>query len=108
MYTNYSKMGNTPEEEIVHTEVEETVIDNVELPVDEPEDVENDILLGNVTGCTKLNVRQEPVADGAIIGTLPVSTEVMIDEAESTEDFYKICTASGMEGYCIKEYITVQ
>lgn len=108
MYTNYSKMGNPSEEELIYTEVEETAVDDTVLTVDEPENVENDILLGNVTGCAKLNIRQEPIAYGAIIGTLPVSTEVMIDEADSTEDFYKVCTASGMEGYCVKEYITIQ
>lgn len=104
MYTNYSKIGDTYEEDpIIQDDV---VIDEPDLDADV--DTGDDILLGNVAGCAKLNVRQKPVADGAIIGTLPVSAEVMIDETESTEDFYKVCTASGMEGYCMKEYITIQ
>lgn len=107
MYTNYNKMGTTPEEELDHTEVEE-MDEGVNEAIEETEPETPDILLGNVTGCTKLNVRQEPVANGMIIGTLPVSSEVMIDESESTEDFYKVCTASGMEGYCVKRFITIQ
>lgn len=113
MYTNYNKMG-APTEELDHIEAEEFVSqDNVATTIDEPmldneTATTDDILLGNVVRCAKLNVRKEPIADAMIVGTLSVSSEVMIDEAESTEDFYKVCTASGMEGYCVKEYITIQ
>ena len=27
---------------------------------------------------------------------------------ESTEDFYKICTESGINGYCLKKFIEIQ
>ena len=36
------------------------------------------------------------------------SSEVEIDLGNSTDDFYKICTASGAEGYCQKEFITIK
>ena len=31
-----------------------------------------------------------------------------IDAGESTEDFYKIYTAIGAEGFCQKEFITIK
>jgi hypothetical protein len=32
----------------------------------------------------------------------------MIDEKESTEEFYKVCTAAGIEGFCMKKFIAIQ
>jgi len=40
-----------------------------------------------------------------VICTINCHAEVEIDELESTDDFYKICTASGVEGYCMKKFI---
>lgn len=64
--------------------------------------------VGIVTGCSKLNVREEPKTDSAIISEIPCQAEVMIEEAESTEDFYKVCTSFGVEGFCMKKYIVVK
>jgi hypothetical protein len=33
--------------------------------------------------------------------------EVAINKEESTAEFYKVCTASGVEGFCMKKFITV-
>ena len=64
-------------------------------------------LTGRVTA-TKLNVREEPVTDAAnILGTLNKGAEVLIDEVESTEDFYKVCTEKGLGGFCMKQFIQV-
>jgi len=68
----------------------------------------NDILLGIVTGCEKLNVRKEPSSTAAIICEIENRTEVMIEEVESTEDFYKVCTASGIDGFCMRKFIEIQ
>lgn len=68
----------------------------------------NTAKVGIVTGCSKLNVREEPKTDSAIISEIPCQAEVMIEEAESTEDFYKVCTSFGVEGFCMKKYIVVK
>lgn len=62
---------------------------------------------GIVVDCVKLNVRKAPAADAAIICTIPRETEVVISEEESTEEFYKVYTASGIEGFCMKQYISI-
>lgn len=62
---------------------------------------------GIVTDCVKLNVRSEP--DGTdtnnVITTIDALTEVEIDMKESTDTFFKIRTADGIEGFCMREYI---
>lgn len=65
-------------------------------------------IIGHVVDCTKLNVRKDPDADAEILGTIPAGAEVMIDESESTDDFYNVCAASGFEGFCVKRFIAVE
>ena len=62
---------------------------------------------GCVTDCENLNIREEPSLDAGIVGTISGSTNLMVYEEESTDDFYKICTTSGVEGFCMKRYITL-
>ena len=94
--TNYS--NPEPNETVVEKTVE---MDEV---VEEPVAPKKEIL-GVVTECVILNVRKEPNADAEIVTKILLGTEVMVDETESTEDFYKICTGSGAEGYCMKQFI---
>lgn len=61
-----------------------------------------------VIDCRKLNVREEPKADANVVDTIDVNSEVMIDMTESTDEFYKIHTASGLEGFCMRKYIKTQ
>ena len=49
----------------------------------------------------------DPDADAEILGTIPAGAEVMIDESESTDDFYNVCAASGFEGFCMKQFVEV-
>ena len=64
-------------------------------------------VLGIVHNCLTLNIREEPEKDAGVVCSISCLTEVMVDENESTDEFYKICTASGIEGYCMKKYISV-
>lgn len=68
----------------------------------------NTAKVGIVAGCSKLNIREEPKTDSAIISEISCQAEVMIEEAESTEDFYKVCTPFGVEGFCMKKYIVIK
>lgn len=66
---------------------------------------------GVVTDCIKLNVRSTPENDPSnvnVLGTIECLTGVLIDEAASTDDFYKVQTESGLEGFCIKKYIAIE
>lgn len=66
-----------------------------------------DMLIG-VVNCLRLHIYSEPNLDSDIVCKVRYSTEVEIDLSNSTEDFYKICTAIGAEGFCQKELITIK
>lgn len=65
------------------------------------------IVSGTVTDCEKLNVRSNP--DGTdpdnVITTINALSEVEVNVKESTDTFFKIRTADGIEGFCMREYI---
>ena len=65
-------------------------------------------LTGVVSGCEKLNLREKASKDSSVLLILNKDTELTIDTAASTEDFYKVCTSSGVEGYCVKKFITIK
>ena len=116
-YTKYAKTQDEPAMAIIDAPSFEEVIEPVETAeVVEPiEAVEPAIetaietapapKIGRVFGCTSLNVRKAPKTNAVVICTINCHAEVEIDELESTDDFYKICTASGIEGYCMKKFI---
>lgn len=63
---------------------------------------------GVVVDCAKLNVREAPQLDAEVVCTINRETEVMIYEQESTDEFYKVCLASGIEGFCMKKFICLR
>ena len=87
-------------DELDELELEDEEIEEVELEEDE-------VILGVVDNCGKLNVRFRPNPHSDVECVLDADAEVMIDEDESTNEYYKVITASGVEGYCLKKYITV-
>lgn len=64
-------------------------------------------VLGLVRDCANLRVRKAPDDKAEVLGIVPVDTEVMIDEEESTGEFYKVYTDSGLEGFCMRQYIAI-
>lgn len=119
-YTRYSKDSIESKkpvesaEPIKPVEIEEAV-ENVVEPVAEPEmEVaqepkveEANYVTGIVKDCLKLNVREDPYPTAMILGAVAESSELIVDKAASTEDFYKVCTPVGLEGYCMKQFITI-
>lgn len=66
---------------------------------------------GNRTGianCLRLHIFSEPNLESEIVCKVRYLTEVAIDLNNSTEDFYKVHTAVGAEGFCQKDLITVK
>jgi hypothetical protein len=117
-YTKYSNFSKPQEAPVVEPEVkvEETSVvteepvatpdPEVVVPVQETEE-DNDDIIGVVDGCSKLNVRKEANAEAAVLATLSKGAKVKVDIDESTDDFYKVCTEAGVEGYCMKKYINI-
>ncbi len=101
-YTKYSK------EPAVERKVAETLtLEVIEEAVEKVQEPEAKPTVGIVTDCAKLNVRKEPHANAEVAFVINAATNLVVIEEESTEDFYKICTAAGTEGYCMKRYITL-
>ena len=101
-YTRFAKPENVVINDLVHRE-----------PVEPVESVEPEVIeeveptIGVVVDCLKLNVREDAETGASIVGTINASTELIIDMAQSTSEFYKVITSSGIEGFCMKKFIRV-
>lgn len=91
-------------------------VEQVEIPVETPvetksvepvEPIKPEPIEGTVN-CEKLNVRSDSTIDSDPVGVINRDSKVFIYENESTDEFYKVCTATGLEGYCMKKFISVQ
>ena len=61
-----------------------------------------------IVECLRLHIFAEPNLDSEIVCKIRFATEVMVDIENSTEDFYKIYTAIGAEGFCQKDHILIK
>lgn len=117
-YTKYSREPQVTKEPVIEPVQEPEVETPAVEPVQEPEVkpapqhvIESTTFpatttkAGFVYGCTRLNVRSEPSSTASILCEIENKTEVEIDLDNSTDDFYKVCLASGIEGFCVKSYI---
>ena len=119
-YTNYSTPKTNPaqDESIpVNQEVknENPVNDNVTAddPITKaaevvPEPEEAPTVIGTVVDCVRLRVRESASSNAEVICEIPKDSDVLIDENESTDEFYKVCTESGAEGFCMKKFIALK
>lgn len=120
--TPFSKQNNAPVEE-VNNEVMDNQITIDEVVAEEPvEAVENpevvevieeavvapSTTIGVVSGCGKLNVREEASMEADIVTVISQGTQATVNLAESTEDFYSVITIDGKVGYCLKKFITIK
>ena len=103
---------NEVEESI--NETEETT-EEVTEEVTEPDvivpgienNVENNEVIGKISGFEKLYVRKEASKDSEPVGIVTDKDDLSIDIARSTDDFYKVITSNGLEGYCVKEFVKI-
>lgn len=65
------------------------------------------VVLGkvNIPDDKTLNVRSEASIDSEPLTTINAHSEIVILD-NSYADWYKVCTATGIEGYVLKEYVT--
>lgn len=92
---------NKPE---THTYVEEVEFCGLE-EVSEATPTE---VIGMVTGCRQLNIRKEPRLDADVLCYVPVNSELAINTAESTDEWLRVFTATGVEGYCMSKYVFIK
>ena len=91
-YKNYSKPNNQVEEPQI---AEEEVIKPKKQ------------MIGVVIDCSSLNIRAKSNINSEIIATVKAGTELLINEDESVNEWYKVCTEAGIEGFCMKKYISI-
>ena len=125
---NYSKFSQKkesvnleeifPETETVEADVEqEPIMDPVieaeaeqtQEIVEESQEVEEAVpTVGFVDNCECLRVRKESNVDSEELCIINKLSEVVIDLDNSTDYFYKVTTSEGVEGYCMKKFITIK
>lgn len=64
--------------------------------------------IGVVIDCVKLNVRKSPSTDAEVLAEIAVNSEVQILGKGSDKDFFHVCTAAGVDGFCMKKFIKVK
>lgn len=99
---NYNQMSNkTPKAPIDNTP---------QTPVSPAAPTTPEVVTGVVDNCGKLNVRKQPSIKSDVVVVIDKGAEVVIDETKSTEEFYRVRSASEANpfyGFCMKKYITV-
>lgn len=65
-------------------------------------------VIGVVTDCLKLNIREKPSKDSRVVTVVACLDELEIDMGDSNDDWYAVCTATGIEGFCMKKFVAVR
>ncbi len=124
---NYNKMyENNKEQKAVDTnpiaqqpaevasEPKQPVVEPVVEPVTEPVVSEPkqpeapQIRKAIVCNCTKLNVRKNPFSNADVLEIINADAEVEVRNPDAKGKFYPVRTESGIEGFCMKEYLKMK
>ena len=98
---------STNEIEETKEEVTEEVTDKEVIVPSIDNNVESNEVIGKISGFEKLYVRKEASKDSEPVGIVTDKDDLSIDVASSTDDFYKVITSNGLEGYCVKEFVKI-
>lgn len=98
---------STNETEETTKEVTEEVTEPEVIVPSIENNVENNEVIGKISGFEKLYVRKEASKDSEPVGIVTDKDDLSIDVSHSTDDFYKVITSTGLEGYCVKEFVKI-
>lgn len=97
------------EQEPIIDPVVEAEAEQAQEIVEESQEVEEAVpTVGFVDNCECLRVRKESNVDSEELCIINKLSEVVIDLDNSTDYFYKVTTSEGVEGYCMKKFITIK
>ena len=100
--------ADAEQEPIMDPVVEEEAEQAQEI-VEESQKVEESVqTVGFVDNCEHLRVRKVSNVDSEELCIINKLSEVVIDLDNSTDYFYKVTTSEGIEGYCMKKFITIK
>ena len=71
----------------------------------EPTKNEPKTIIGNVTA-KRLNIREKPDIGSSILCVAEANSELMIEE-DASDEWFKVCTVLGVEGYCMKKFVDI-
>lgn len=60
-----------------------------------------------VINVSLLNIRVAPNIDSDVVTVVKEGTILEISDEESTDDFYKVYLANGVDGFCMKQFVTL-
>ena len=101
--TNNEVEESTNEIEETKEEVtEESTEPDIIVPI-----IENNEVIGKIIEFEKLYVRKEASKYSEPVGIVTNKDHISIDIIHSTDDFYKVITSNGLEGYCVKEFVKI-
>lgn len=63
--------------------------------------------VGIVKDCARLNVRREPNMESDVLITIAVGDEIEVFQDKSNTEWYAVCTAAGIEGFCMRNFVNV-
>ncbi len=59
-----------------------------------------------VADCIRLHILSAPRSNADVVCKVRYLTELIIVE-DRPDDYYKVCTAAGAEGYCLKSLVRI-
>lgn len=82
------------------------VVAETQVAPDTKPKAEVETVTGTVANCAKLNVRAKPNATADVVCVLDAASEIAINVKDSNREWFKVCTATGVEGYCMRKFVT--
>ena len=85
--------------------------ENMTPPVEETEanvQEEPKKVSGIVVDCNRLNIRTKPSINSQPVGNVTANSEVIINLRQSHNEWFKVITKDGVEGFCMKKYIKIE
>lgn len=64
--------------------------------------------IGVVTDCLKLNIREKPSKGSRVVAIVTCLDELEISMGDSNDEWYAVCTAAGIEGFCMKKFVAIR
>ena len=103
--TNNSTKPVEKKEEIINEEI--TPVESEETVEEESTPVVSE-LIGVVSNCERLNIRKAPVVGPNVVEVVNVASELKIIDSMSNDEWLEVCTASGINGYCMKKFVSIK
>lgn len=62
---------------------------------------------GKVAYCKSLNIKRKPISSSDIVCVLNTGSKLDVDIGRSTNEWFKVVTESGIEGYCMRSFVSI-